>query len=312
MALWQIILISLIFIFGIAYLILNREWKQLDQKARDSMDCSFALLEKGYVHYELEGNPLNPLVVLIHGFSTPSYTWAPTCQALHRAGFSTLRFDLYGRGSSDRPNLDYDIDLFVQQLKQLLDVLGIDQPYHLVGLSMGGPISATFANQHSDSLRSLTLIDPVVTNIFRTGIGPIKLPVVGEILMTFYLAPFNLRQSQSDDLHHPETFPEWQAQYKDQMCYKGFRRAILSTMRCMAKEDTLGQYQQLAQKGLPVLIIRGEQDRTISFEDIQLLRATLPHHRFEAIPDAGHIPHYEKPEMVNSVLVEFFSENNSY
>jgi len=44
-----------------------------------------------------------PAVALVHGFSVPYYVWDPTAPELARAGFRVLRYDLYGRGYSDRP-----------------------------------------------------------------------------------------------------------------------------------------------------------------------------------------------------------------
>ena len=54
-----------------------------------------------------------------------------------------LRYDLFGRGYSDRPKVRYDIDLFCKQLRELLGTLGLEQ-INLIGLSMGGPITASF------------------------------------------------------------------------------------------------------------------------------------------------------------------------
>ena len=52
------------------------------------------------------GTPGRPAsVVLIHGFSVPYFIWDPTFEALHAAGMNPLRYDLYGRGYSDRPQV---------------------------------------------------------------------------------------------------------------------------------------------------------------------------------------------------------------
>ena len=73
-------------------------------------------LSQGYVHYELGGPVGGEKVVLVHGLSVPYYIWDPTFDALTEAGFRVLRYDLYGRGFSDRPKLRYDADLFDEQL----------------------------------------------------------------------------------------------------------------------------------------------------------------------------------------------------
>src|SRR5919109_740116 len=63
-------------------------------------------------------------VVLVHGFSVPFFIYDPTFEFLTRAGFRVLRYDLFGRGFSDRPKARYNIDLFVRQLGELLDGVG--------------------------------------------------------------------------------------------------------------------------------------------------------------------------------------------
>ncbi len=303
------ILLIIAALLTLAYFIFRTEHKTLDDDARATAPGQFIRLSNGMVHYQLGGNSAAPLVVLVHGFSTPSYIWDPTYQALIDAGFSVLRFDLYGRGYSDRPELDYNLDLFVNQVDELLDKLEIAQPVHLVGLSMGGPIAAEFANQHPDSIRSLTLIDPLVTNMFASDTLPLTLPGIGEYLMAVVMEPFYLPHAQSGDLVHPENYPDWEGQYKVQTRYKGFGRAVLSTMRCFGKEDTLAIYQKLGEKDLPVLIFHGREDQTISSADITLLLELVPEHQFHEIEGAGHIPHYEQPQVVNPLLVDFFTQN---
>jgi pimeloyl-ACP methyl ester carboxylesterase len=309
MKIFLIILLITTALLTSAYFIFRTEHKTLDDEARASAPGQFARLSNGMVHYQLGGNSAAPLVVLVHGFSTPSYIWNPTYQSLIDAGFRVLRFDLYGRGYSDRPELDYNLDLFVNQVDELMDKLEIAQPVHLVGLSMGGPIAAEFANQHPDSIRSLTLIDPLVTNMFASDTFPLTLPGIGEYLMAVVMEPFYLPHAQSGDLVHPENYPDWESQYKIQTRYKGFGRAVLSTMRCIAKEDTLAIYERLGKKGLPILIFHGKEDQTISSADIELLLKLVPEHQFHQIDDAGHIPHYEQPDVVNPLLVDFFTQN---
>jgi pimeloyl-ACP methyl ester carboxylesterase len=290
-----------------AYFILRTERKELDEETRMSAGGQFIQLKQGMVHYELAGESDRPLVVLVHGFSTPSYIWDPTFEALVQSGYQVLRFDLYGRGFSDRPDMDYNLNLFIGQVEDLLATLQIDQPVHLMGLSMGGPIAAAYAGRHPEMIRSLTLIDPLVTNIFQSSIFPLNLPGIGEYLMAVVMEPFVLPKSQNGDLLHPERFPNWEDQYKVQTQFKGFGRAILSTMRCIAREDTLAIYRDLAEKKIPTFILRGEEDQTISANDIEILRAYLPFAQFHPISEAGHIPHYEKPGAVNPILINFLS-----
>lgn len=109
--------------------------------------------------------------MLVHGFSVPQFIFEPTFTFLTEQGFRVLRYDLYGRGFSDRPDKRYDIDLYVGQLANLLDALEIREPVSLVGLSMGGPITATFTVRFPQRVRKLVLIDPVGAKSFPSLVG---------------------------------------------------------------------------------------------------------------------------------------------
>jgi pimeloyl-ACP methyl ester carboxylesterase len=236
--------------------------------------------------------------------------WDRNVKALTDSGFQVLRFDLYGRGLSDRPRVDYDLDLFVDQTDELLEALKVDYPIHIVGLSMGGPIAAAYTDRHSTHVRSLTLIDPVVSNIFLKTAFPMNVRGLEEFVMTYIMMPFILPKAQCDDFYHPEAFPDWEARFREQMQYKGFRRAILSTMRCMSHEDMLPIYRSIGEMNIPTLIFHGDEDATISADDIELLRSLVPQNHFYAIPEAGHIPQYEQAEKVNPILINFLQAND--
>lgn len=70
--------------------------------------------------------------------------------------------DLYGHGYSDAPeDVIYDVDLFLQQMIELLHALELSEtPFILVGHSMGGLISANFATRHPELIRQLILVCP--------------------------------------------------------------------------------------------------------------------------------------------------------
>src|SRR5512135_2050203 len=97
------------------------ETRELDDAARASAGGSFIDLPQGRTHYELTGPADRRPVVLVHGFSVPFFVWDPTFEALAAAGQRVLRYDLFGRGYSDRPHAHYDLAFFARQLGDLLD-----------------------------------------------------------------------------------------------------------------------------------------------------------------------------------------------
>src|ERR1700722_14337737 len=98
----------------------DQERADLTDEARQGVDGNFIRLGDGIVHYQIAGPPSARTIVLVHGFSVPYFIWDPTFDALVASGLRVLRYDLYGRGWSDRPEVSYDADLFDRQLAELL------------------------------------------------------------------------------------------------------------------------------------------------------------------------------------------------
>jgi len=299
------IIVALAVILAVAYFLSDGEKKTLDAETRAELPGQFVDLPQGVVHYELTGPEDAPVVVLVHGFSVPYYVWDPTFEVLTDAGFRVLRYDLYGRGYSDRPEVEYDLDLFTGQLQDLLIALDISQPVTLVGLSFGGPVVARFANQYPQMVHGMALIDPQVARVSAGDIFPLNLPLVGEYIMSVYMAPVMLPRSQADDFYKPERFPDWEEKYRLQLEFSGFKRAILSTIRKMVDMQPLEEYRMLGGRDLPMMLLRGREDKTISTVDIERVRGAFPQAEFHLIPEAGHLPQYEQPEEVGALLINF-------
>src|SRR5919206_4763669 len=104
------------------------ETQELNELTRKEAPGSFIQLTDGVTHYELSNPERDETVVLIHGFSVPYFIYDPTFEFLTKSGFRVLRYDLFGRGFSDRPDTRYGIDLFVRQLGDLLDALQLARP----------------------------------------------------------------------------------------------------------------------------------------------------------------------------------------
>ncbi|WKZ38168.1 MAG: alpha/beta hydrolase [Anaerolineales bacterium] len=283
------------------------ETKELNETVRKELGGSFITLADGVTHYELGGAKNGIPVVLVHGFSVPFFIYDPTFEFLSNAGFRVLRYDLIGRGYSDRPRLRYDIHLFVKQLKDLLDALEI-QKVDLVGLSMGGPVTAAFIEKYPRYIRKHVLIDPSgakaigLTKLLKAA----KLPILGELLIGLFGSE-NMVKSIASDFFDPKLVEIFQVKYKAQMKYKGFKRAILSTLRNGMLESFLGMYEKVGRLKKPTLLFWGENDATTPFADHPLILQALPHAEFHPIQNCSHIPHYEKAGIVNPILLEFLS-----
>ena len=124
----------------------NSEKKTIEEEDRLGQG-TFLPLADGVTHYQALGNPEAPAVVLVHGFSAPYFMFDHVAAGLMDR-FYVVRYDLFGRGLSDRPDTDYNQDLFDRQLLGLMDELSLSRPVALVGSSMGGLIAAEFAARH--------------------------------------------------------------------------------------------------------------------------------------------------------------------
>jgi pimeloyl-ACP methyl ester carboxylesterase len=281
--------------------------QELNANVRGDLGGSYAKLTEGTVHYQLSGPPGGELVVLIHGFSVPSYVWEATVPALTGEGYRVLSYDLWGRGWSDRPDAAYNLALFTAQLEQLWQLLELEGPAHLIGLSMGGPIAARYAADHPDRILTVSLIAPEAERTTVQTIFPLNLPGIGELIMTAYLEPVLLPSLQVKDFHDPAGFPDWEARYREQIRYRGFGPALLSTIRHLPEVDPVHEYRQVSRLDIPVLLVWGEEDQTFSRADMREVQQAFSEVSFHPIPEAGHLPHLERPELVNPRLLTFLA-----
>jgi pimeloyl-ACP methyl ester carboxylesterase len=287
------------------------ETKELNDETRRSADGSFIQLPDGITHYELAGDENGKPVILIHGFSVPYFIYDPTFEFLTHSGFLVLRYDLFGRGYSDRPHTRYNLDLFLKQLADLLEVLRFTWPVNLIGLSTGGPIASAFTVHHPQQVDRLVLIDPVGARplTFSPIIKALKMPLLAEAVLSL-VGNDTLIRSASKDFFDPAFVEHFKSKYAVQMQFKGFRSAILSTFRNNMLGSFMDTYQQLGKMDKDILLFWGRNDTTVPFEHSSALCTVLPNVQFHAIENCGHIPHYEKPDEVNPILLEFLRKND--
>jgi pimeloyl-ACP methyl ester carboxylesterase len=286
----------------------RNESRELNDDTRRMTGGSFVPLSEGVTHYELGNITRESTVVLVHGFSVPYFIYDPTFHFLTQRGFRVLRYDLFGRGFSDRPHAPYNIDLFVKQLGELLDALRLTRPVNLVGLSMGGPITTAFTARHPERVRSLTLIDPAGARAIPETrmLKLVKLPFIAEAIL-FLVGGEPFVKHAAKDFFDPQLVEQFLEKYRVQMRYKGFLRAILSSTRNGMLGSFLDVYRHVGRMSKPVLLFWGRNDQTVPFEHSSDLCAAIPGLEFHVIENCGHIPHYERADIVNPILLEFLS-----
>jgi pimeloyl-ACP methyl ester carboxylesterase len=177
---------------------------------------------------------------------------------------------------------------------------------------MGGVIASTFTVRHPERVAKLGLVDPAGFPLGYSMVFQLmKIPGLGEFL-TSIVSPSNLENSVASDFYEPKHIIQFLDQYRPPMRYKGFRRAILSTMRKnKALYDAYEVYEKLGKLDLPVILFWGEQDFTVPFVHSETLVKAVPQVEFHPVAMSGHIPHYERPEVVHPILVEFLKRDVS-
>ena len=283
----------------------------LNEEARKGVGGEFIELSEGVTHYQLGGPDDGVPVVLIHGFSVPAFVWDPTFDALADAGFRVMRYDLFGRGYSDRPRGRYDLARFDRQLVELVSALQLGPAVAVLGLSMGGAIAVGAADRHPDLVRKLVLIDPAgMPSQMPSGFRILNIPVLGELLMVT-VGKHMLVSGLQTDFYKPGRMTALMNRYRDQymaqMDYPGFLRALLSTIRYGPLSTMADAYARVGKQERRVLLIWGREDNTVPFAVSENVVSLMPNVDFHPIADAGHVPHLEQPGLVNQLLVDFLS-----
>ena len=281
----------------------NPEKGPLNAAARTGVSGRFVALSGGVTHYDVTGPDTGRVVVLVHGFSVPLYIWDSTSTALSAAGYRVIRYDLFGRGWSDRPDAAYDGAMYDAQLDELLDSLRISQPIDLVGLSFGGYVTSHYVAGHAARVRTLTMIDPASAS--PTVPGAMTWPVVGPWIWQSTQVP-GMADGQASDFLHPEQFPTWVDQYRPQMRYNGFGRALLRSLLTMNRTDFGALFSAAGKTGVPTLLVWGKQDQTVPIALAEVARRNMPALEFFPVDSAGHLPHIEQSVLVHAKMQAFF------
>lgn len=302
---------------GLPFL-LETEHRDVDDAFRAKAPGQFVELTHGQVYYQwgenTEGESTEDestegengrVAVLVHGFSTPSFIWSPLFERMAEAGIRVLRYDLYGRGYSDRPDTTYDRKLYEEQLNELLAALDIREPVDLVGLSMGGAVVACFAATYPEKVDRMVFVDPFIGPV---DAGPVTLPFVGEYLARVFFAP-KLPQRQLRSFYRPEKAdPALLDLFTEQMSYRGYRRSLLRSLNQFMSDDLSGAFAEAGRHGKPALLIWGRQDVVVPFAEHERILEPLGAELL-AVDDAGHVPYLEQPEIVEPRILEFLASN---
>lgn len=233
-----------------------------------------------------------PLAVFLHGLGSSVVTWATVLPHLSRS-VPCVAPDLPGYGGTALPEGRAFATLAdkVESVRTFIDVLSPDRPVQLVGQSMGGWIAASVAAALPDRVERLVLTNPA--GVFT--------PQVFEQRRLF--SPRDRAETRRlwQAMWHrlPRSFPFFVGQYQrvtEDPAVQGF-------MGTIEAEDFLND--RLGRIQARTLLVWGLSDELLDYQTVRIMEESVPDVEVRLIPDCGHVPQREAPEVYLSYLTPF-------
>lgn len=267
----------------------------------------YVVLSKGKTCYEVVGDTSKPFVVLVHGLSTPMCIWDKNVNELSQY-CCVVRYDLYGRGYSDRPDVCNNINLFVSQLDELIQTLSLSLPVHLIGLSMGGSIVAEYTVRYPEKVDKIGLIAPAGLLKRTFGMKLMSSPVIGKLVYETFGKEALIKGVLETIGDSVEDKIRMRRVYEEQMKIPGYRESIISTLKYGPICGTEETYIQLGKQQREGCLIWGEEDNVVPFKLSKRMVKLVPWLKIYPIKGGSHAVNFQKADKVNPILCSFFNK----
>ncbi|MBV8930803.1 MAG: alpha/beta hydrolase [Mycobacteriaceae bacterium] len=238
-------------------------------------------------------------VLFVHG-NNAGADWSPLMTPVSEF-VCVFAPDMPGFGDADKPaHWDYTVTGYAEHLNGVLVQLGV-QRAHLVAHDFGGPWSLAWAADHLDAVASITLINtPVRINHLAAKIW--RAPVLPEILWRVTPAAALRQIMRRQDPGLPQAAVD---QIVAHTMVPATQRAVLALYRSTG-EDAIGRYTERLERFTgDVLIVWGDADAYISEDQAEQQRNLFRHAQLQRVPEAGHWPWLEQPDLVAGYVTEF-------
>ncbi len=97
-----------------------------------------------------------PAIIMLHGTGGTWENWCANIRPLSQH-FNCVAIDMVGSGLTEKPDHDYEMPVYMAQLRGVIEGLGLKKA-SIIGLSMGGWIGSAFAIRHPDLVDKLILL----------------------------------------------------------------------------------------------------------------------------------------------------------
>jgi len=250
-----------------------------------------------YVH---QGSGNTP-ILLIHGFDSSVFEYRRLLPLLAEKN-ETWAIDLLGFGFTERvAGLPFSQKAIGSHLYYFWKTL-ISQPVILVGASMGGAAAIDFTLNHPEAVKQLVLIDSAGFAI-TSNKGKFLIPPLGTLATSFLRNP-KIRQKISVNAYFDETLASVDAQTCAALHLEmpNWNQALIAFTKSGGFGGFGGKLSQIKQQ---TLILWGKQDRILGIADAEKFKSAIANSQLIWIPDCGHVPHLEKPQITAQHILDF-------
>ena len=259
-------------------------------------DTSYLTRPEGRIGYDVAGG--GALVVLVPGMGDLRAAYRFLAPALRRAGYRVACTDLRGHGDSDATFSSYGDAETAGDIGALIEELG--GPAVIVGNSMAAGSAVIAAAQRPELVSGLVLLGPFVRNPTAGAVQRVLLrvamaPLWAAISWKSYLPKLYAGQRPAD-------FAEYRDQVVASLHKPGHSRAFSLTTRT----SHAAAEARLTDVKAPVLVVMGEQDP--DFPDPRAEAdwiATALSGEVVMVPEAGHYPQSQRPDVTTSAVQRF-------
>lgn len=276
------------------------------------------------IKYVVEGTG-QPLV-LIHGFGASSGHWRKNIPVLAAAGYQVFALDLLGFGESDKPAIAYSLELWQDMLKDFWTVF-IQRPTVFAGNSIGGLLTLMLLANHPEIASAGVLLNaagglnhrPDELNLpLRWVMGLftrlVSSPWLGPLLFNQVRQKHRIRGSLRQVYRNQEAITEELVEMLHQPALTPGAQKVFAAILTAPAGPRPTELLPLIQQ--PLLVIWGEDDPWTPIKGADVYKAlsiaeSAPAQvSFHGIPETGHCPHDERPEIVNAILLDWLAALN--
>ena len=243
------------------------------------------------LYYESHGE--GPAIVFAHQRAGNHLTWWQQVPVLSKE-YRCITFDQRGWGASVQPAGGPGLSAGVEDLKQLLDHLGIERTF-LLGHSMGGITCLGFALAYPERSLGLILVDTTA------GVGD---PTVLEAITDLSLLPAG-DVPRTLSARFIEQHPDLTFLYQE---IAGVNQELNLDIRSAFHNPNGLQAADLAKLSVPTLLMVGEEDVIFPEKAIRAMQKMIPGARLKVVPGTAHVPQFEVPDVFNRLAGDFFAD----